>query len=70
MRHGTSRDPRDGVLTGVSRELSRSCVDYLSDSVRQHAMWGSVWWDLHSNGTAPPQHACSIEPTFGSEAIA
>ena len=27
------------VLTGAFRELPPSCVEYISNSVRQHAMW-------------------------------
>jgi predicted NBD/HSP70 family sugar kinase len=30
---------RQVVLTGAFRELPPSCVEYLTDSVRQHAMW-------------------------------
>ena len=30
---------RQVVLTGAFRELPPSCVDFLTDSVRQHAMW-------------------------------
>ena len=30
---------RQVVLTGAFRELPPSCVEYLADSVRQHAMW-------------------------------
>jgi hypothetical protein len=30
---------RQVVLTGAFRELPPYCVDYLSESVRQHAMW-------------------------------
>jgi hypothetical protein len=26
-------------LTGVFRELPTSCVDYLTESMRRHAMW-------------------------------
>jgi len=30
---------RQVILTGAFRELPPSCVDYLTESVRQHAMW-------------------------------
>jgi hypothetical protein len=30
---------RQVVFTGAFRELPPSCVDFLADSVRQHAMW-------------------------------
>jgi hypothetical protein len=30
---------RQVVLTGAFRELPPSCVEYLTEAVRQHAMW-------------------------------